>query len=96
MITLRHNGETCYISGSLQLEDIAGLWPRRQQLLTAETRYLDLSELNYSDSAGLAFLLQLWQQTTATDTQVRLIAPSEQLCRLIALYNLQAFFSSHH
>ncbi|MGL4898878.1 MAG: STAS domain-containing protein [Shewanella sp.] len=49
-----------------------------------------MAQLEYSDSAGGAFLLALVRDHQGP---LRLCAPSAQLKKLIDLYDLQSFFS---
>lgn len=94
MITLQNQGETCYLSGSLEQQDVILLWPKRHELIQPNIAVLDLSSLHYSDSAGVAFILELWRLSHAGGHTLRLTSASEQLSKLIALYDLQACFDN--
>jgi len=83
-------GNICHIKGRLSQDQVIALWPQRQSLLSQDTQILSLSELEYSDSAGVAFLLALVRQHAAP---LQLCSASAQLKKLIDLYDLQSFFS---
>jgi phospholipid transport system transporter-binding protein len=90
VIEFKQLGDSCQIVGRLSQDDVKQLWAQRTQLLAADTQTLDLRGLDYSDSAGIAFLLELLSQHPS---QLRLSAPSPQVKRLIDLYDLQEFFT---
>lgn len=92
MIELKADGPVCYMTGTLNQQDVESLWSNRASMLGPEINTLELSGLSYSDSAGIAFLLALWRQHRQTGKSLKLLAPSEQVARLIALYDLQACF----
>ncbi len=58
---LEPQGDSCKLNGRLTQEEVARLWKTRKTLLPDDVRRLDLSELTYSDSAGMAFLMEPWQ-----------------------------------
>lgn len=93
MVNFDAKGTYCFVSGRLTQEQVITLWPRRNALLTSDTQGLDLSALEYSDSAGVAFLLGLVQLAQQNQQTLALVAPSPQLKKLIALYDLEAFFT---
>ncbi|GIU48634.1 MULTISPECIES: STAS domain-containing protein [Shewanella] len=95
MIEFLQQGDTCEIKGQLRQTEVIDLWPKRQQLFTDSTQVLDLSALEYADSAGVAFLLELicLGNCSKSTTQPRTLAnPSQHLKRLIELYDLESFF----
>ncbi|MCL1038594.1 STAS domain-containing protein [Shewanella corallii] len=92
MIEFNAEANTCRVSGTLDQQDVVSLWPDRHKLLSPQIDRLDLSALSYSDSAGIAFLLALWRLHRQSGHTLTLTAPSEQVARLIALYDLQACF----
>ena len=92
MIEFVAQGQVCQLIGELSTEDVSRLWPKRQTLLAPEVTVLELSQLHYSDSAGIAFILALWQQHQQAGRTLALRAPSPQVGKLIALYDLQACF----
>ena len=93
MASFETQASTCKVIGRLTQQEVIALWPRRAELLTASTQVLDLSELDYSDSAGVSFLLALVQIVERSGRSLQLYAPSSQLLKLIELYDLQAFFT---
>ncbi|MGL5047149.1 MAG: STAS domain-containing protein [Shewanella sp.] len=90
MIEFVQQGAVCHIKGRISQADVITLWPQRQQLLNESTQILSLSELEYSDSAGMAFLLALVREHRS---QLVLSSASLQLKKLIDLYDLDAFFT---
>ncbi|MGI2068010.1 STAS domain-containing protein [Shewanella sp. MF08487] len=90
MIEFVQQGTVCHLKGRLTQADVITLWPQRQQLLSDAIQTLSLSELQYSDSAGIAFLLALVREHSR---QLELNLASPQLKKLIDLYDLHAFFT---
>ena len=83
-------GTTCFISGRLGQEEVKRLWPQRSSLIADDIEVLELSALEYVDSAGMAFLMELLSQANG---ELVLKAPSEQVRKLVSLYDLEAFFT---
>ncbi|WP_372870308.1 lipid asymmetry maintenance protein MlaB [Shewanella sp.] len=92
MISLSCNADCCELSGRLDHSVVCDLWPRLDSLIPAQATRLDLRQLSYSDSAGIAFLLELWQRARNRGQKLQLVSPSAQLGKLIALYDLEVFF----
>lgn len=90
MVEFVQQGKICHLKGRLSQEQVVALWPQRQSLLSQDTQMLSLTELEYSDSAGVAFLLALVRQH---GMPLQLCSASEQLKKLIDLYDLQSFFT---
>lgn len=90
MVEFVQQGKICHLKGRLSQEQVVALWPQRQSLLSQDTQMLSLTELEYSDSAGVAFLLALVRQH---GTPLQLCSASDQLKKLIDLYDLQSFFA---
>ncbi|MFB2682719.1 MULTISPECIES: STAS domain-containing protein [Shewanella] len=90
MVEFVQQGKICHLKGRLSQEQVVALWPQRQSLLSQDTQMLSLTELEYSDSAGVAFLLALVRQHC---TPLQLCSASDQLKKLIDLYDLQSFFT---
>ncbi|MCL1114621.1 MULTISPECIES: STAS domain-containing protein [Shewanella] len=97
MINFNQQEQTCFVSGRLTQVEVKQLWPKRQELFTASTQVIDLAALEYVDSAGVALLLafvRLSHPSTEEKSGSRqLVNPSEQLVKMIELYDLDAFFS---
>lgn len=87
--------ETCFLSGSLTQSCVIALWEKRHTLLTKNTQILDLSNLNFIDSAGLAFLITLQQESRHNQNKLLMVSPSNQIKNLIILYNLQNAFAEN-
>ncbi|WP_133405471.1 STAS domain-containing protein [Parashewanella tropica] len=90
------NQDSCVLSGRLSREEVVALWTKRKSLLSSQVNQLDLSELNYIDSSGIAFLFHLVEQQKQNNLILLLVNPSQQLQSLIALYNLQPMFESQN
>ncbi|QUN06337.1 STAS domain-containing protein [Shewanella yunxiaonensis] len=90
MIEFKQQGDCCQVLGRLSQEDVKQLWSQRKTLVATGTRTLELSGLEYSDTAGVAFLMELLSQHPS---ELQLVAPSTQVKRLIDLYDLQDFFN---
>ncbi|MDO6619367.1 lipid asymmetry maintenance protein MlaB [Shewanella sp. 6_MG-2023] len=95
MIEFSQQGDICRLKGQLTQVEVRELWPNQQQLFTDTTQVLDLSALEYVDSAGVALLLELicLGHCHGDNTQPRSLAnPSKHLKKLIELYDLESFF----
>ncbi|MGX9462409.1 STAS domain-containing protein [Shewanella sp. A14] len=97
MITFNQQDKRCLVSGRLTQDEVKQLWPKRHELFTASTQVVDLSALEYVDSAGLALLLALINVPVSGSKETgvlrQLVNPSEQLKKMSDLYDLDAFFS---
>ncbi len=93
MADFQHQQTTCFLKGRLSRPEVIRLWSERNTIVNRDIQQLDLSELDYVDSSGVAFLFHLIEVNTQNDRTLDLINPSKQLQPLIALYNLQTFFS---
>ncbi|MBV7316164.1 lipid asymmetry maintenance protein MlaB [Shewanella sp. NIFS-20-20] len=87
-------GDECVIRGRLTEKEVIELWPQRHQLIAEQALSLNLSELEYSDSAGVAFLIELWHLRSAQQRPLTWVAPSPQLSKLLSLYDLESQFHS--
>lgn len=93
MIDFNSEGSTCHISGRLSQQEVVRLWESRECLVNKGVKVIDLSGLTYSDSAGIAFILELFALAKKEGRELTLAAASSQLSKLIALYNLELFFT---
>lgn len=92
MLDIQYNADTCQLIGQLTQENVIALWACKQDVLKPNMGYMDLSLLTFCDTAGLAFLLTLWQDSQATGMPVQIVNPSKQVNHLIELYGLQNGF----
>ncbi|MCK8046759.1 STAS domain-containing protein [Shewanella sp. 1CM18E] len=92
MAEFKQQGNTCIVSGQLDQQAVRSLWNGRDSILATETSALQLSEIEYCDSAGVAFLLELVGIYAAKGVSLKLVSPSEQLKKFIILYDLNDFF----
>ncbi len=93
MVDFQHQAQTCHLSGRLSRKEVISLWPQQKTILIKEINQIELSQLEYVDSSGVAFLFHLVETCNENGRTMDLINPSKQLQPLIALYNLQSFFS---
>ena len=93
MASFQHNDSICYFKGRLSQQEVISLWVQQGDIITAKTAILDLSQLDYVDSAGVAFLFHLVERQHKQARSLGLANPSSQLQPLIDLYNLQPFFN---
>jgi len=87
------DGVVCRVSGRLSQVEVVKLWSERDTLMNKSVQVIDLSALSYSDSAGVAFLLELLSLAKSENRKLVLTSPSIQLLKLIGLYDLELFFS---
>ncbi len=92
MLQFKEEGDRCHVSGELSQQAVIALWPKVDNLLSAQVRRLDLSAIVTSDSAGVALLLHLVAQQHRKGKGLELIHAPLQLQKLIDLYDLQDFF----
>ncbi|MCL1125627.1 STAS domain-containing protein [Shewanella surugensis] len=92
MATFTQKDKVCHISGQLGQSDVIDLWPKKESLLAPDTQVLELSLLEFSDSAGVAFLFELASLVANKGQKLVLKAPANQLRKLIQLYDLKDFF----
>ncbi|MCL1146611.1 lipid asymmetry maintenance protein MlaB [Shewanella sp. 10N.261.52.F9] len=92
MIEFNQQGINCAVLGRLDQQAVRSLWNGRSSILHPETQLLQLSGIEYCDSAGVAFLLELVSMFAAKGVSLKLVSPSEQLKKFIILYDLNDFF----
>lgn len=80
------DGEVLRFSGVLDSQSLLCFWAQRHTLLPGK-RVLDLTAVTRVDSAGLAMLIHIQNETYGLAT-IKLIGGSERLSTLIKLYNL--------
>jgi anti-anti-sigma factor len=88
-------GDTCCVRPVGEL-DIATAPLLEDALVRAETEpvsviELDLSELTFMDSAGIHVLLQAAARTRADSLRLRIVSPTRQVTRLIAVARVERF-----
>lgn len=92
MLEFRDEGSTCYVSGDLSQTEVIRLWPMVDKLVTQQVESIDLSAINYSDTAGVAMLLHIVALQHKAGGTLALCRAPQQLQKLIDLYDLQDFF----
>ena len=93
MANFQHQQSTCILTGRLSRQDVIELWQQQRTIFNNDIQRIELSQLDYVDSSGVAFLFHLTQTRIEHGQRLDLVNPSKQLQPLIALYNLQSFFS---
>lgn len=94
MASFNEHANQCNLSGRLSATEVKSLWAQRTQILSSDIQQLNLSRLEFADSAGVAFLLELLAIQRTLNPNFKLVAPAAQLEKLIALYDLEKFFES--
>ncbi|WOT04680.1 STAS domain-containing protein [Shewanella youngdeokensis] len=92
MASFLQQGTRSSISGHLDQGAVIRLWDERHELLAPDTDTIVLSGIEYCDSAGVAFLLELTDFFAARGTSLKLVSASKQLKKFIMLYDLNDFF----
>ena len=84
------------LAGSVDLEHSPGV---RQRLLDAVAArvnvFVDLSEVTYIDSSGIACLVEALQTARSHDADLGLVAVSRQAMRVLELARLDMVFAIH-
>lgn len=93
MVEFMCEGTICRLSGRLSQQEVIKLWEQRKQLINRDVDIVNLTDLTYSDSAGIAFILELVSLAKKEGRVLGLTSPSAQLSKLIALYDLELFFN---
>lgn len=103
MIEFEQQQDVCFVKGELTSLQVTQLWQKRTQLFTASTQVVDLSALDYADSAGIAFILALigiHQRSNNSNVasgqvgRITLANPSPQVAKMMELYDLEDFYKS--
>ncbi|WP_159565567.1 lipid asymmetry maintenance protein MlaB [Budvicia diplopodorum] len=76
-------------SGDLDRETLLPFWNKRQQILTPDIQVLDVANLDRVDSAGLALLIHILDESAQRNQMLKLAGMTGKLQTLAALYNLQ-------
>ena len=90
------NHDVIRLAGSVDLEHSPDV---RQRLLDAVAArvnvFVDLSEVTYIDSSGIACLVEALQTARSHDADLGLVAVSRQAMRVLELARLDMVFSIH-
>ncbi|QYK01012.1 STAS domain-containing protein [Shewanella psychrotolerans] len=92
MLEFRDEGSTCFVSGELSQAEVIRIWPMVDKLVAQQVECVDLSGINYSDTAGVAMLLHIVALQHKAGGALMLCRAPLQLQKLIDLYDLQDFF----
>ncbi|TCI03561.1 STAS domain-containing protein [Corallincola luteus] len=77
------------ISGKLDRLSVPTLWDKRESLCCGEgITYVDLSGLEHCDSAGMAFLFELFACQSRHGRVLNFVNAPEQLMRLVEVSDL--------
>lgn len=80
-------GDTLILRGELDRVTLQPFWAQRDAALQG-MRFLDVSQLDRVDSAGLALMLHVCSQQAQRGETLKLTGVTEKLSTLITLYNL--------
>lgn len=86
---------TLTFSGDLDRETLLPFWKKRQQIITADIKILNVAHLARVDSAGLAMLLHILDEASGQHQTLKLAGMTEKLKTLAALYNMQQIIESY-
>ncbi|AEW44732.1 anti-sigma-factor antagonist [Serratia symbiotica str. 'Cinara cedri'] len=80
---------TLILRGVLDRKTLLPLWQQRAILLVDKIK-IDVSQLQYVDSAGLALLVHLCAYQHQCGIELKIFGITDRLRTLVALYNLQS------
>lgn len=85
------------LSGDLSADELEPFKRLAEQRLADKARdfVLDVEELEFIDSKGLEMLLWLQEQADQRLGQVRLVAPNDNIRKILEITRLEHHFDSH-
>ncbi|EYU16701.1 lipid asymmetry maintenance protein MlaB [Photorhabdus aegyptia] len=81
-------GQTLILKGTLDRDSLLPLWQQKEKLL-ADIDSINVSQLGYVDSTGLALLVRFKHHMQKRGDKLRFSGIDERLNTLITLYDLQ-------
>ncbi|NDL00027.1 MULTISPECIES: lipid asymmetry maintenance protein MlaB [Photorhabdus] len=81
-------GQTLILKGTLDRNSLLPLWQQKEKLL-ADIDSINVSQLEYVDSTGLALLVRFKHHMQKRGDKLRFSGIDERLNTLIKLYDLQ-------
>ncbi|AWK43617.1 lipid asymmetry maintenance protein MlaB [Photorhabdus laumondii subsp. laumondii] len=81
-------GQTLILKGTLDRNSLLPLWQQKEKLLV-EINDINVSQLEYVDSTGLALLVRFKHHMQMRGDKLRFSGIDERLNTLITLYDLQ-------
>lgn len=88
--SLRVEGNTFYLEGILDFDSVVPLLPLlKNAIKTAQAIELDLSGVTYTNSAGVALMLDIQRQAMARKTGVSFMNIPADMQRIITMCGLQ-------
>ncbi|MBS9430032.1 MULTISPECIES: lipid asymmetry maintenance protein MlaB [Photorhabdus] len=81
-------GQTLILKGTLDRDSLLPLWQQKEKLL-ADIDSINVSQLEYVDSTGLALLVRFKHHMQKRGDKLRFSGIDERLNTLITLYDLQ-------
>ncbi|KGM28120.1 anti-sigma B factor antagonist [Photorhabdus luminescens] len=81
-------GQTLILKGTLDRDSLLPLWQQKEKLL-ADIDSINVSQLEYVDSTGLALLVRFKHHMQKRGDKLRFFGIDERLNTLITLYDLQ-------
>jgi phospholipid transport system transporter-binding protein len=89
--TAEHDGDTLRVRGELDFDSAADLWAISEATLQAESiRWIDLSGVQRSNSAGVALLVEWLHQARRRRRKLAFINIPAQMRAIIAIAGLDA------
>ena len=86
-------GRVVAVSGEIDLDSSPELWARLQEVLQGASRVaVDLRDVSYIDSSGVAVLIQGLKRAKKRGTRFVLVAPSSRVMGVLELAQLAQLF----
>ncbi len=87
--TVEHDGDTLRVRGELDFDSVADLWATSEAMIRAEPiRWIDLSGVRRSNSAGVALLVEWLRQARRHQRELIFIDIPAQMRAIIAIADL--------
>lgn len=93
MLTWEQNGNTLILNGELDRDTLSAFWQQRNQLLKG-INLINVSQLSYIDSTGLAMFVRL-KLEQRSENELVFEGISERFKMLIRLYKLESFINTN-
>ncbi|MCR3755641.1 MAG: intermembrane phospholipid transport system protein MlaB [Sodalis sp. Psp] len=88
MLSWQTEEKTLILQGELDYDTLLPLWRQREQLLNG-VQFLEVSNLQHIDSAGVALMLHFYHYQRQRGGSMILTGVTDQTRTLIALYKLR-------
>ncbi len=89
--TAERDGDTLHVRGELDFDSVADLWATSEATIQAESiRWIDLSGVRRSNSAGVALLVEWLRQARRHQQKLAFVNIPVQMRAIIAIADLDA------